>query len=455
MKLLISAYACAPNRGSDHAVGWNWATEAHRLGHEIWALVSPAHRESIKRACDENPDLGGIRWIFPEVKGWPLKQAIEPKWERTYNLLWQRAAVPHARELHRQVGFDLIHHLTWAGIRAPTFLGALTAPLVIGPIGGGETSPPSLRDRIGLKGRILESIRDLSNATIAINPIVRDGLARASIIFVSTTDTQDLFEGAFRDKTHVFTQLGLPELPSDHPRRSPSGPPQFLYAGRLLYWKGVHIAIQAFGEVVRQIPDARFTIVGSGPERSRLEDDVRHNKLLGSVEFIPQLPQNALFELYRNHDLFLFPSLHDSGGFVVLEALSHGLPVVCLDLGGPRDMVTPSSGVVVKHNGQNSAQLATMMAGQICRLLASPEKLAVLSAGAVARAQDFILAKRIKRFYDRAMEFMPAAYSTEAFHGECSDQTDVPEIAQGGDLGAYAKPRQLIQFLSLHTNTMC
>ena len=118
---------------------------AHRLGHEIWALVSPAHRESIKRACDENPDLGGIRWIFPEVKGWPLKQAIEPKWERTYNLLWQRAAVPHARDLHRQVGFDLIHHLTWAGIRAPTFLGALTAPLVIGPIGGGETSPPSRR----------------------------------------------------------------------------------------------------------------------------------------------------------------------------------------------------------------------------------------------------------------------------------------------------------------------
>jgi glycosyltransferase involved in cell wall biosynthesis len=407
MKILLSIYACAPNRGSDHAVGWNWAAEAHRLGHTVWALVSPAHRESIKRACDENPDLDGIHWIFPEVKGWPLKQAIEPKWERTYNLLWQRAALPVARDLHRQVGFDLVHHLTWAGIRAPTFLGALSAPLVIGPVGGGETSPPSLRDRIGLKGRILESIRDLSNSTIAMNPAVRDGLARASVIFVSTTDTQNLFRGALRDKTQVFTQLGLPELPSDHLPRSRSGPPRLLYAGRLLYWKGVHIALQAFAEVVRQIPDARFAIVGSGPERSRLEDDARQNNLLGSVEFIPQLPQNALFELYRNHDLFLFPSLHDSGGFVVLEALSHGLPVVCLDLGGPRDMVTPSSGVVVKNNGQNSAQLAATMAADICRLLASPETLAALSAGAVARAQDFILAQRIKRLYDCAMEFVP------------------------------------------------
>jgi hypothetical protein len=47
MKLLISTYACAPNHGSEHAVGWNWTTEAHRQGHRVWALVAPAHRDSI------------------------------------------------------------------------------------------------------------------------------------------------------------------------------------------------------------------------------------------------------------------------------------------------------------------------------------------------------------------------------------------------------------------------
>lgn len=155
----------------------------------------------------------------------------------------------------------------------------------------------------------------------------------------------------------VFTQLGPPKLPSGRLPRSPSGSPRFLYAGRLLYWKGVHIAIRAFAEIVRQIPNARFTIVGAARNDpgSKLEDEVKQNDLLGSVEFIRQLPQNALFELYRSHDLFLFPSLHDSGGFVVLEALSHGLPVVCLDLGGPRDLVTANSGVVVRNNGQDTA----------------------------------------------------------------------------------------------------
>jgi glycosyltransferase involved in cell wall biosynthesis len=409
MKLLISAYACAPNRGSDHAVGWNWATEAHKLGYEIWALVSPAHRESIRRACDGTPGLSGIHWVFPEVKGWALEQGIEPKWERTYNLLWQSAALRHARELHQKVNFDIVHHLTWAGIRAPTFLGKLAAPLIVGPIGGGETSPTGLRDKIGTKGRILETIRDLSNATITINPVVRPGLARASAIFVSTADTQNLFSGTLRDKTMVFTQLGLPTLPDDRSPRSPSGPPRFLYAGRLLYWKGVHIAIRAFTEVAKRAPNARFTIVGDGPERSRLEEDVKQNNLLGNVDFIPRLPQDKLFELYRSHDLFLFPSLHDSGGFVVLEALSHGLPVICLDLGGPKDIVTTNSGIIVRNNGQGTEKVASVMATEVSNLLASPDKLASLSAGAMSRARDFILTRRIQEFYNYAMKFIESS----------------------------------------------
>jgi glycosyltransferase involved in cell wall biosynthesis len=239
-----------------------------------------------------------------------------------------------------------------------------------------------------------------------MNPMVRTGLTSASVIFVSTVDTQNLFNGALRNKTVVFTQLGVPNLPRARLQRSRSGPPRCLYAGRLLYWKGVHIAVRAFAEVVKQTPNARFTIVGDGSERSRLEADVQQYNLHGNIEFIPRLPQNDLFELYESHDLLLFPSLHDSGGFVVLEALSHGLPVVCLDLGGPRDMVTPNCGVVIKNNGQNTAQIAATMAVEISRLLASQDELTALSAGAVSRAREFVLAKRIEGFYNCAMDFI-------------------------------------------------
>jgi hypothetical protein len=100
----------------------------------------------------------------------------------------------------------------------------------------------------------------------------------------------------------------------------------------------------------------------------------------------------------------LFPSLHDSGGFVVLEALSRGLPVVCLDLGGPKEIVTPQSGVIVSTAGRNSAEVAAALADVMFQLLASPTRLSALSAAAIARANQFLLSNRLAEFYKRAAD---------------------------------------------------
>lgn len=407
MKLLISAYACAPKLGSEHAVGWNWTTQAHRLGYQVWALASAAHREAIENACHYDPALRGIHWSFPEVRGWTLRPSTEPKWERTYNLLWQRAALRHAREMQRAVKFDAIHHLTWAGIRAPTFLGALGPPLIIGPIGGGETSPRLLRDGFDIRAKILERVRDFSNATIMVNPLTRKGFMEASSVFTSTSDTRDLFSGALREKVSIFNQVAIPAVPSISPRRTRGRPPRLLYAGRLLYWKGIHIAIDAFARLVSRIAGARLTIVGDGPEKKRLHALAASRHVDDRVKFIARLPQQDLFKFYQNHDLLLFPSLHDSGGFVVLEALSHGLPVICLDLGGPKELVTRNSGVVVATASRNTAEVAEAMADAIFHLVTSPDRMSALSAGAVERARQFLLVDRVKSFYATVAGVLP------------------------------------------------
>jgi glycosyltransferase involved in cell wall biosynthesis len=406
MKLLISAFSCAPNRGSEQGVGWDWATEAHRLGHEVCVLVCPAHRDAITSAVRQDAALKEIRWVFPELAYWPVQQGKEPKWSRTYDLLWQKAALRVARALHREVGFDVVHHLTWGGVRAPTFLGSLGPPLIIGPIGGGETSPSSLRDEFHLRGKILETLRDLSNSTISINPLVRGGLADAAVIFVRTCDTLNVLSRAMRKKTVVFTELTAQTSQISSPRMPRQTPTRLLYAGRLLYWKGVHIAIQAFAMLLKKIPNARLTIVGSGPEEARLKADALARKIKDSVDFISWLPQKNLFELYDSHDLLLFPSLHDSGGVVVMEALCHGMPVVCLDLGGPKEIVTPNSGVIIKTAGLNTAQVTSRIAAELTELIASPTRLAALSAGAISRANEFLLPNRVAQFYREAWKFI-------------------------------------------------
>ncbi len=406
MKLLISAYACAPHRGSEHAVGWNWTTEAHRLGHQVWVLASPAHREAVEVACRQDSGLGGIHWTFPEVASWPLQAGVEPTWERTYNLLWQRAALGHARGLQARVGFDAIHHLTWCGVRAPTFLGSLGPPLIMGPLGGGETSPLSLRDGFHFRAKVTETIRDLSNATIKMNPIVRSGLTKSAVIFLRTPDTLRILGRPMRKKAITFFDLGLEPQQACVPRMAREKPLKLLYAGRLLYWKGVHIAIRAFAQVSSRMPDAHFTVVGRGPEEGRLKAQAAAHHLGEKIRFIPWLPQEQLFDLYSSHDLFVFPSLHDSGGLVVVEALSRGLPVMCLALGGPRYVVTPDSGIVIDTTGLNTERAAEVMADEISRLAAAPARLSALSEGAIARASQFVLHDRVASFYDYAADFI-------------------------------------------------
>jgi glycosyltransferase involved in cell wall biosynthesis len=402
MKLLISTYACAPNQGSENAVGWNWVTEAHRLGHRVCALTSSVHRQAIESACRDDPDLGGIHWVFPEIRSWPLRRSVEPKWERTYNLLWQIAALRHARELQGKMEFDAIHHLTWGGVRAPTFLGSLGVPLIMGPLGGGETSPLCLRDGLRLKARVTEAIRDLSNATITFNPLVRGGLTSAAVISIKTPATRRLLSRSMQERSIDFLELGLRRAQIGTPRGAQQMPPRLLYAGRLLYWKGVHIAIRALANLVQRIPEARLTIVGRGPEEGRLKAEAVAFHLEENIEFISWLPQPQLYDLYSSHNLLVFPSLHDSSGNVVIEALSRGLPVMCLDLGGPAEIVTPDSGIIVGTEGRNTAQVAETMADELVRIFADPARLAALSDGAIARANQFILSDRVGKFYDRA-----------------------------------------------------
>jgi glycosyltransferase involved in cell wall biosynthesis len=380
--------------------------EVGRLGYDATVLASPAHRAAVLEATKRDLALQRVRWLFPEVAFWPLQQGTEPVWERTYNLMWQREALRVARMLHREHPFDLVHHLTWGGVRAPTFLGTLGVPLVIGPVGGGETSPASLRDRFPLRGRVLEGVRDLSNATIELNPIVRQGLRKAAVIFARTTDTKNLLSPQLRAKTYIQMELGVAPAQIGTPRPVRQTPRKLLYAGRLLYWKGVHIAIEALGRLTTHIPDARLTIVGNGPEEARLKSEIAQRKLGANVTFLSWMPQEQFLRLYDNHDLFVFPSLHDSEGWVVLESLCKGLPVVCLDLGGPKDIVTPQSGIVIETAGLNTSAVAMRLVEQLRALLADPERLAALSVGAIARAREFLLHDQVQRLYTTAKEHL-------------------------------------------------
>src|SRR5208337_4499961 len=151
-------------------------------------------------------------------------------------------------------------------------------------------------------------------------------------------------------RVSVLSQVGLPQeeigrlstIPFRH-----SSTFRLISIGRLVHWKGFHLSVRAFAEFHRQFPAAEYWIIGAGPERKRLGKLAQRLGVAGSVTFWGAIPRRQVLEKLGKCDVLVHPSLHDSGGWVCLEAMAAGRPVVCLDLGGPALQVTEDTGIKV------------------------------------------------------------------------------------------------------------
>jgi glycosyltransferase involved in cell wall biosynthesis len=167
----------------------------------------------------------------------------------------------------------------------------------------------------------------------------------------------------------------------------------------LLEWKGVHIALHSLHLARDAGHNVHLTVIGDGPGRDRLQRLSRELGLDSAVEWAGHLPQAQLAAYYDSADVLLFPSLRDSGGMVVLEALAHGLPVIGTDLGGPGQIVDQSCGYTIATHGRTREELTQDIARTLGELISCPELLASLSRGARLRARQFQFADLVRSVY--------------------------------------------------------
>ena len=120
--------------------------------------------------------------------------------------------------------------------------------------------------------------------------------------------------------------------------------------GRFLGWKGYHLGIQAFAKLLASAPASEYWIIGTGPENEHLKALAQKLGVSDKVHFMGKLPRNEVMQRLGDANVFLHPSLHDTGSWAVLEAMSAGLPVVCLRRGGPAILVADETGLRIPVN---------------------------------------------------------------------------------------------------------
>ncbi|MDF7808181.1 glycosyltransferase [Pontiellaceae bacterium B12219] len=119
---------------------------------------------------------------------------------------------------------------------------------------------------------------------------------------------------------------------------------KFIYAGRISKEKNIEVMLKAFMKLVEAGCDADLIVVGDGPQRDELQ--LKYND--PQIVFTGYLYGEELAKAYASADLFVFPSLTDTFGNVVLEAHASGLPAIVSNEGGPQEIVeSHGSGMVV------------------------------------------------------------------------------------------------------------
>jgi glycosyltransferase involved in cell wall biosynthesis len=372
MRILLSAYACEPGRGSEPGTGWNMARTLARE-HQVWVLTSHAHRQAIDAELGRHaePNLHVVYLDpFSWVPDWSRRRSMWAVYLHAY--AWQVWAYFVARSLHRDVEFALAHHVTYMKYSTPSFISLLPIPFFFGPVGGGESAPKAFWKDFSSRAKIYEIQRALVRRFGEWDPFVRLTLRRSRFVWATTEETAQRVRRLGARHVEVAPGVALDTAEAQSLSQlpvSPVGPMRFLGMGRLLHWKGFHLGLRAFAQAA--IPDSEYWIVGEGPERQSLERMAAELGVAAHVKFWGELDREAALARIGDCHALLFPSLHDSGGWVCLEAMAAGRPVICLDLGGPAVLATNECGYLV--SASDPVQAARDLAGAMTRLAADPD----------------------------------------------------------------------------------
>lgn len=348
MKVLISAYACEPGRGSEPGVGWHLVRELSAR-HELWVLTR-ANNEAAIRASGEDW-VERVRWVFLDPPAWTARWKKSGPGLMGFYLLWQSLARKRAQELLEGGGFEVAHHLTFGNYLPPSPLAELGVPFTCGPVGGGEYMPPDLFDGCDLRTKWLEWSRGAARALAGKLPRVRSAYREAAGCLAATPLTAEALRDAGARHVVVCHQSGIGDDEIGRletiPLRFPSmgEPLRLVAASRLIHWKGIDLAIDAVALAIRSGLEVRLEILQDGPERERLERRVTRLGLGDHVVFRGRLPSmDEVHRVLAGADALIHPAWHEAFGQACLESLAMGVPVICLDWAGPGRMVDDTCG---------------------------------------------------------------------------------------------------------------
>jgi len=375
LRVLVLGPDCDPERVSIPFVTYSHAAALAEL-HDVTLVARSPVEDALRRAKAPFRTIEVVRMPWLErIYAWSLRrlfrydytsQALTAFGYPFYVAFEWRAW----RQLRHRIfagEFDVVLRLVPMTAVLPSpfafFLRKGPIPFVIGPINGGLPYVQGFSQADNEK-QWISGFRNMYRFL----PFARSTYRNAAAIIAASSQTYAEF-AAYRSKLFFVPEPGIVRSLcfSDSRSLEPGAKLELIFVGGLIPCKACDLGLRAAAPLLRN-DLARFSILGDGPERNRLEQLARSLGIEKAVSFCGWLSHAEVLRRLRSADVMVFPSVRDFGAGVVFEALATGAVPVVADFGGPGDIVRPEVGYKVPLTNESKfvsemAKILTDLAG--------------------------------------------------------------------------------------------
>ena len=344
---LISAYSVNPYKGSEDSIGWNWVLQYeknYKEGDRIILLTKKFNEKDTRRGLKEF-NIQHVELVIvdvPNALNW-FRENHSDFHHMYYNLLqhWAWLWVKHSG-----IRFDVIHHVTMNDYRIPSELyKAKGAKVIWGPMGGAQVTPRPLK--VYEKNQLVASFREFVNKSCSWNPFYKKALRSYYKIYCINNETQKQISRIVGKDLPLMPELALRDEYKNLPiRKGKNDILKIVFVGRLIGKKGIAFLVDALSLMPTDM-DWKLLIFGDGDDRALIENQIADSGIGKNVKLMGNRPLNQIAEAYQQADVFVLPSLRETSGNVLLEAMAYAVPIVAFDTSFCRLLKEVDCGVFV------------------------------------------------------------------------------------------------------------
>lgn len=376
-RILLSAYQCAPGAGSVSQIGWEWYSRLAQQTHVT--LATHIRNRALLEKCGAPLPNTEIIYIDTEWLASPLyktAKALFPNSEHSVFLLSSLDFFAYDHSLIRELqqrrrdgqDWDVVHAVTPVSPSAFTRLPQLGIPVVRGPLNGGLQTPRQFPELMKADSAWLYPLRNLSKPFRA----ALRGRASGDVVLVANRATRESLTSGERNVARAMTEIAVdPEqyAPTVWPAPpSPEQPLRVVFVGRLIPAKALSSLLDAMRQL-RATHRVELTVVGDGPMRDSWQ--AQAGDLGDAVRFLGAQPSSEVIRQIQHSHLLCLPSVRESGGAVLLEAMSCARPVIGIAHGGPAEIITDEVGRLLP--AENYAAIVNGLVDSLRDIYANPD----------------------------------------------------------------------------------